>query len=57
MSRPQAGFILWLELPESIDTLELFHQAMDEKSYVCREFCVRLINDLVIVYVLQLVLS
>ncbi len=32
MSRPQAGFILWLELPESIDTLELFHQAMDEKN-------------------------
>lgn len=31
VSRPQAGFILWLELPESIDTLELFHQAMDEK--------------------------
>lgn len=32
VSRPQAGFILWLELPESIDTLELFHQAMDEKN-------------------------
>jgi len=31
VSRPQCGFILWLELPAGIDTLALFHIAMDEK--------------------------
>lgn len=31
ISRPQCGFILWIELPDSIDTLEIFHAAMDEK--------------------------
>lgn len=30
VSRPQAGFILWLELPTSIDTLELFHRGLEE---------------------------
>jgi DNA-binding transcriptional MocR family regulator len=31
VSRPQAGFILWIELPEGADTLALFHAALDEK--------------------------
>ncbi|MCS3429530.1 PLP-dependent aminotransferase family protein [Klebsiella sp. BIGb0407] len=31
VSRPQCGFILWLELPGDIDTLDLFHAALDEK--------------------------
>ncbi|MEQ5055311.1 PLP-dependent aminotransferase family protein [Klebsiella michiganensis] len=31
VSRPQAGFILWIELPEGVDTLELFHSALTEK--------------------------
>lgn len=31
VSRPQAGFVLWLELPASVDTLVLFHQALEEK--------------------------
>lgn len=30
VSNPQAGFILWLELPEGCDTLALFHAALDE---------------------------
>lgn len=31
VSRPQAGFILWIEFPASVDTLELFHSALEEK--------------------------
>ncbi|CDG21409.1 Transcriptional regulator containing a DNA-binding HTH domain and an aminotransferase domain [Xenorhabdus poinarii G6] len=31
VSRPQCGFILWLELPKGLDTLLLFHSALDEK--------------------------
>lgn len=31
VSRPQCGFILWIELPDNIDTLDLFHAALDEK--------------------------
>ncbi|MBK0166804.1 PLP-dependent aminotransferase family protein [Klebsiella sp. S69] len=31
VSRPQCGFILWLELPRDVDTLDLFHAALDEK--------------------------
>ncbi|CZY43312.1 MULTISPECIES: hypothetical protein [Enterobacter cloacae complex] len=31
VSRPQAGFILWIELPEGTDTLAVFHAALDEK--------------------------
>lgn len=31
VSHPHAGFILWLELPDSIDTLELFHHALEKK--------------------------
>ena len=31
VSRPECGFILWLELPENLDTLLLFHAALDEK--------------------------
>ncbi|WP_395538639.1 PLP-dependent aminotransferase family protein (plasmid) [Pantoea vagans] len=31
VSRPQCGFILWIELPGGIDTLTLFHKALDEK--------------------------
>jgi DNA-binding transcriptional MocR family regulator len=31
VSRPQSGFILWLELPKTINTLELFHRALDEQ--------------------------
>lgn len=31
VSRPQAGFILWIELPEGVDSLELFHSALEEK--------------------------
>lgn len=30
VSRPQSGFILWLELPAQIDTLLLFHRALDD---------------------------
>lgn len=30
VSKPQAGFILWIELPQQIDTLVLFHRALDE---------------------------
>jgi DNA-binding transcriptional MocR family regulator len=28
VSRPQGGFVLWLELPPGIDTFELYHRAM-----------------------------
>lgn len=31
ISHPECGFILWLELPEDLDTLILFHSALDEK--------------------------
>lgn len=31
VSRPQCGFILWIELPGSVDSLMLFHAALDEK--------------------------
>ena len=31
VSRPQCGFILWLELPDEVDTIDLFHAALDEK--------------------------
>ena len=31
VSLPQCGFILWIELPESFDSLTFFHQALDEK--------------------------
>lgn len=31
ISHPECGFILWLELPEEVDTLLLFHLALDEK--------------------------
>ncbi|MEK0239319.1 PLP-dependent aminotransferase family protein [Klebsiella variicola] len=42
VSRPQAGFILWIELPHEIDTLKLFYLALDEKiicmpGVVCSE--------------------
>lgn len=30
VSRPGAGFILWVELPDGTDTLALFHAALDE---------------------------
>ena len=40
VSRPQAGFVLWLELPASVDTLVLFHQALEEKSSACPAFSV-----------------
>ncbi len=28
MTRPTGGFILWVELPESIDAIQLYHQAL-----------------------------
>lgn len=28
MTRPAGGFILWVELPESIDAIQLYHQAL-----------------------------
>lgn len=31
ISRPQGGFILWLELPEAVDSVVLFHQALRHK--------------------------
>lgn len=31
ISHPECGFILWLELPEDVNTLTLFHSALDEK--------------------------
>jgi len=31
VSRPECGFILWIELPEGSDTLRLFHDALEEK--------------------------
>jgi DNA-binding transcriptional MocR family regulator len=30
-SRPQGGFVLWVELPEPIDTMELFEKAITRK--------------------------
>jgi len=27
VSRPAGGFVLWLELPESVDTIDLYEQA------------------------------
>jgi len=31
MSDPQGGFLLWVELPEKIDSFKLYHAAMDHK--------------------------
>jgi DNA-binding transcriptional MocR family regulator len=31
VSRPHAGFILWIELPDRVDTLAIFHAALDKK--------------------------
>lgn len=31
VSRPQGGFILWIELPDGVDTITLFHAAITEK--------------------------
>lgn len=31
ISRPQGGFVLWVELPESVDSLALYRRAMEEK--------------------------
>lgn len=31
VSRPRAGFVLWIELPDGADTLALFHEALNEK--------------------------
>lgn len=31
VSRPQGGFILWIEMPEEVDALSLFHLALNEK--------------------------
>jgi DNA-binding transcriptional MocR family regulator len=30
ISRPQGGFVLWIELPESIDTLQLYEMALKQ---------------------------
>lgn len=34
VSRPQGGFILWIELPQSIDALSLFYRALSE-NIIC----------------------
>ncbi|MBD3880890.1 PLP-dependent aminotransferase family protein [Phormidium tenue FACHB-886] len=31
VTRPQGGFLLWVELPEAIDSLALYRQAMEQK--------------------------
>ncbi|MEQ9866115.1 PLP-dependent aminotransferase family protein [Pectobacterium aroidearum] len=31
VTRPQGGFILWIELPDGVDTLKLFHIALEAK--------------------------
>ncbi|MDX1812103.1 MAG: PLP-dependent aminotransferase family protein, partial [Gammaproteobacteria bacterium] len=31
ISNPQGGFLLWVELPESIDSVELYERAMEKK--------------------------
>lgn len=31
VTRPQGGFVLWLELPESVDTLKLCHRMLEHK--------------------------
>ncbi len=31
VSRPQGGFVLWVELPENVDALELHRRALEEK--------------------------
>ncbi len=30
-TRPKGGFVLWVELPESVDALQLYHQALAKK--------------------------
>ncbi|HSW14172.1 MAG TPA: PLP-dependent aminotransferase family protein [Solimonas sp.] len=34
VSRPQGGFVLWVELPKAVDALELFHRAARESIAV-----------------------
>ncbi len=31
LSRPQGGYLLWLELPKQVDTMKVYHAALDRK--------------------------
>ena len=31
MTRPQGGYVLWIELPPSVDSLELHRRALQQK--------------------------
>lgn len=31
VTRPQGGFVVWVELPEKVDTLDMYPKALDEK--------------------------
>jgi DNA-binding transcriptional MocR family regulator len=31
LSRPQGGYLLWLELPKQVDTMKVYHAALDHK--------------------------
>lgn len=41
ISSPRGGFFLWIELPDNVDTLELFSRALDEKISIApgQAFC------------------
>jgi len=34
LTRPEGGFLLWVELPKGIDSIELFQRAIAEKIYI-----------------------
>ena len=34
MTRPTGGYVLWVELPAQIDSIELFDRALEEKISV-----------------------
>lgn len=35
VARPQGGFVLWVEMPRSVDALELFRAAVAERISIC----------------------
>ncbi|PIJ46107.1 GntR family transcriptional regulator [Tatumella sp. OPLPL6] len=45
VSRPQGGFILWIEMPKCVDAIELFHSAIKE-NIICMPgvVCSRLVH-------------